>query len=615
MKQLYTRWGRALDREHVLQEYPRPLLVRDGYTNLNGMWEYAFTKDYCRPERYDGEIIVPFSPESVLSGVGRQLMPDEYLWYRREFKLEGWDDRTSSRRLILHFGAVDQACVVSVNGKRAVAHTGGYLPFEIESTDLVQDGVNELLVAVKDLSETSYHARGKQKLNRGGMFYTAQSGIWQTVWMEEVPKFYINSIEAVPDLENKCVRILVEAEEDCPVEIRIRKPEIYREDMEYVERIEGNERGLPDEADMPDGTDDAIVFVTGTANHVIRAEIPDPAVWTCEEPYLYTFTVRMGEDLAGSYFAMRTFSIRKDDKGIPRICLNGEVQFQNGVLDQGYWPDGLYTAPSDEAMIFDIREMKKTGFNMVRKHVKIEPQRWYYHCDRLGMVVWQDMVNSGSEYKYWLVTYAATILSWRNIHISDRHSWLLSRKDKAGKLEFVKEMKETVQILKGHPSIAVWVLFNEGWGQFQTKDLTDILHELDPERIVDAASGWFDQGGGDLQSVHNYFFKLKVRPEKERAAVLSEIGGYTYREKDHIACEELYGYKDYTDRDVLNESFGKLMKKVEALIPEGLCASVYTQWSDIEEEVNGIYTYDREVKKISRVPSLGEGQTQQESDD
>lgn len=601
MKQLYTRWGRSMDRENVLQEYPRPLLVRGGYTNLNGVWKYAFTKEYRRPERFEGEIVVPFSPESVLSGVGRQLMPDEYLWYRRTFSLAGWDERKDLRRLILHFGAVDQSCVVFVNGKRTAAHTGGYLPFETEITESVNEGENELVVAVKDLSETSYHARGKQKLKRGGMFYTAQSGIWQTVWMEEVPKDYIQGIETVPDPEQGTVGIRVAAERDCPVEIWIRKPKIYKE---ITECACSERKSLPYEADE----EETVVFAAGTANHVIKADIQEPALWTCEEPYLYYYTVRMGTDFAESYFAMRTFSVRKDEKGIPRICLNGKVQFQNGVLDQGYWPDGLYTTPSDEAMIFDIREMKNTGFNMVRKHVKIEPQRWYYHCDRLGMVVWQDMVNSGGEYKYWLVTYAATVLSWRNIHIKDRHSWLLSRKDKAGKLEFVKEMKETVRILKVHPSIAVWVIFNEGWGQFQTKDLTNIVRELDPDRIIDAASGWFDQGCGDLQSVHNYFFKLKVRPEKKRAAVLSEIGGYTYREKDHTACEELYGYKDYADRKKLNESFGELMRKVEALIPEGLCASVYTQWSDIEEEVNGICTYDREVKKIFRVPHFGTGE-------
>ena len=337
---------------------------------------------------------------------------------------------------------------------------------------------------------------------------------------------------------------------------------------------------------------------SGITGDWVEIPIPDIRPWTCETPYLYFFTVTMGEDRAESYFAMRKFSVEKDEDGIPRICLNGKVQFQNGVLDQGYWPDGLYTAPSDEALIFDITEMKKSGFNMVRKHIKIEPQRWYWHCDRLGLVVWQDMVNGGGAYQYWFVTYLATVMSWRGITMKDDHPWLLARRDRAGRAEFVREMKETIRILKGHPSIGTWVIFNEGWGQFQTEALTRIAKEEDPSRLIDAASGWFDQGGGDLQSVHNYFFKLKVRPEKERAAVLSEIGGHTYREPGHSACEELYGYGACRDKETLGKAYCDLTDKVRALIPQGLCASVYTQWTDIEEEINGVYTWDREVRKI-----------------
>lgn len=585
MKQLFTRWGRVLDKHHVLPEYPRPLLVRTDYTNLNGVWEYAFTKLYRTPECYEGEIVVPFSPECVLSGVERQLMPDEYLWYRRCFVLDGWAERRKKgRRLLLHFGAVDQSCVILVNGKRIAAHTGGYLPFEAEMTDFVHEGENELTVAVKDLTGTSYHARGKQRLKRGGMFYTAQSGIWQTVWMEEVPGEYIRRIETAPDLDNGSVRITVESEQDMEVNIRIRRPQIYPEPMR-----------MPEEMSQ---TGEAIAEVSGRTNQEIEVLLPQISPWTCEAPYLYYFTVQMGDDLAVSYFAMRKFSVETDADGILRICLNGKVQFQKGVLDQGYWPDGLYTAPSDEALIFDIQGMKEMGFNMVRKHVKIEPQRWYYHCDRLGIVVWQDMVNGGGAYQYWLVTYLATILSWRKIHIKDRYTGLLARKEKAGKLEFVKEMKDTIRSLKGHPSIAVWVIFNEGWGQFQTKDMIDIARNLDPDRLIDGASGWFDQGGGDLRSIHNYFFKLEVQSDPERAVVLSEIGGYTFCEKGHSACDKSYGYRDYKDRESLQRAFGELTKRIEDLIPEGLCASIYTQWSDIEEEVNGIWTYDREVQKI-----------------
>ena len=601
MKQLYTRWGRELDPQNVLPEYPRPLLRRSSYTNLNGYWDYAFTREFKIPEKYDGQILVPFSPEAVLSSVSRQLMPDEYLWYRRIFIIEGWNGRKSGRRLILHFGAVDQACAVYVNGQRAARHTGGYLPFEADITQLVRDGENELIVAVKDLSDTSCHARGKQRLERGGMFYTAQSGIWQTVWMEEVPETYIQTIESVTDPDAGTVRIRVTAAENnkyegtevktsghqegdrasgLPVQVQIHRPGLYTDSCEYS------------------GAEEILCRAIGSAGEWIEIAIPDIMLWTCETPYLYFYTVTLGEDQAESYFAMRRFSVEKDEKGIPRICMNGEVQFQNGVLDQGYWPDGLYTAPSDEAMIFDITEMKRCGFNMVRKHIKIEPQRWYWHCDRLGIVVWQDMVNGGEAYRYWFVTYLATVMSWRNIKIKDSHPWLLARRERTGRTEFVREMKETIRLLKGHPSICTWVIFNEGWGQFQTKELTRIAREADPDRLIDPASGWFDQGGGDLQSVHNYFFRLKVRPEKERAAVLSEIGGHTYREPDHSACEELYGYGACRDKEALGRAYRELTKKVKKLIPQGLCASVYTQWTDIEEEINGVYTWDREVRKI-----------------
>lgn len=613
MEQLYTRWGRDLDPQNVLMEYPRPLLKRGSYINLNGYWDYAFTKKFNKPEQYNGQILVPFSPEAVLSGVSRQLKPDEYLWYRRTFTLEKWDERKDGRRLILHFGAVDQACVVYVNGQKAARHTGGYLPFTADITAMVCDGENELSLAVKDLSDTSYHARGKQRLERGGMFYTAQSGIWQTVWMEEVPEKYIANIETEADLERSAVRIRVSAAENPGSGVSVNGQAAHTGAPSDEEGAESSQAGHPitiqirhpglyTDNDSPESKNQPntqqMCSASGITGDWIEIPIPDIRPWTCENPYLYFFTVTMGEDRAESYFAMRKFSIEKDEDGIPRICLNGKVQFQNGVLDQGYWPDGLYTAPSDEALIFDITEMKKSGFNMVRKHIKIEPQRWYWHCDRLGLVVWQDMVNGGGAYQYWFVTYLATVMSWRGITIKDNHPWLLARRDKAGRAEFVREMKETIRILKGHPSIGTWVIFNEGWGQFQTEALTRIAKEEDPSRLIDAASGWFDQGGGDLQSVHNYFFKLKVRPEKERAAVLSEIGGHTYREPGHSACEELYGYGACRDKETLGKAYRDLTDKVHALIPQGLCASVYTQWTDIEEEINGVYTWDREVRKI-----------------
>lgn len=597
MEQLYTRWGKNLDRDHVLEEYPRPLLMREDYQILNGWWDYAFTIDYKQPQQYEGRILVPFSPETALSGVGRQLKPDEYLWYRRNFDLPGWDREKGQNRILLHFGAVDQSCEVRINGHKVKRHTGGYLPFEVDISRYAQESANELIVAVKDLSDTSYHSKGKQKLNAGGMFYTAQSGIWQTVWLEKVPETYIKEIKTVPDIEKKIIRIKASSSystdkknvdklsRNLPIEIKIRKPGLYPDPVVKPSQI---------------STEDMLeTAVQAVSDKWIEIPIESISLWNCETPYLYYFEVKLGDDRAISYFAMRKFSLEtKVHEEFPRICLNGEVQFQNGVLDQGYWPESLYTPPSDAAMIFDIQEMKKTGFNMVRKHLKIEPQRWYYHCDRLGIVVWQDMVNGGSYYKHWFVTYGATLLSWLRIPMRDVYPRLLSREAKAGRLEFIREMKETIRLLGNHPSIAAWVIFNEGWGQFQTEDMTRIVRRLDPNRLIDQASGWFDQGGGDFSSLHNYFFKLFIRPERERASVLSEFGGYSYREPGHCAKEKLYGYGICKNKKDLEKRFLERWQGVRNLIPQGLSASIYTQWTDVEEEVNGVFTYDREVRKI-----------------
>lgn len=597
MKQLYTRWGKNLDRDHVLEEYPRPLLMREDYQILNGWWDYAFTIDYKRPQQYEGRILVPFSPETALSGAGRQLKPDEYLWYRRNFNLPGWEREKGQNRILLHFGAVDQSCKVRINGHKVKRHTGGYLPFEVDISRYAQESANELIVAVKDLSDTSYHSKGKQKLNAGGMFYTAQSGIWQTVWLEKVPETYIKEIKTVPDIEKKIIRIKVSSSystdkknvdklsRNLPIEIKIRKPGLYPDPVVKPSQI---------------STEDMLeTAVQAVSDKWIEIPIESISLWNCETPYLYYFEVKLGDDRAISYFAMRKFSLEtKVHEEFPRICLNGEVQFQNGVLDQGYWPESLYTPPSDAAMIFDIQEMKKTGFNMVRKHLKIEPQRWYYHCDRLGIVVWQDMVNGGSYYKHWFVTYGATLLSWLRIPMRDVYPRLLSKEAKAGRLEFIREMKETIRLLGNHPSIAAWVIFNEGWGQFQTEDMTRIVRRLDPNRLIDQASGWFDQGGGDFSSLHNYFFKLFIRPERERASVLSEFGGYSYREPGHCAKEKLYGYGICKNKKDLEKRFLERWQGVRNLIPQGLSASIYTQWTDVEEEVNGVFTYDREVRKI-----------------
>lgn len=600
MKQLYTRWARELDPGHVLQEYPRPLLQRNSYVNLNGYWNYAITKKFQKPTAYDGKILVPFSPESALSGVNRQLQPDEYLWYRTRLSIDT-DKLRKGLHLILHFGAVDQACRVYLNGKEAARHSGGYLPFSVDITSCCEtEKASELIVAVRDLSDTSYHARGKQKLKRGGMFYTAQSGIWQTVWMEYVPACHVEDITAEPDLTQGTVRITVHSSADLPVRIQIREPALYQ-DIDAgsaLSSVSPVEPSVPCKETVSETISDLLTECSGESNHAIDIPLPVIRPWTCEEPYLYYFTVTLGADMVTSYFALREFTVKPDPNGIPRICLNGQAHFQNGVLDQGYWPDGLYTAPSDEAYIFDISEMKKLGFNMLRKHIKIEPQRWYYHCDRLGMIVWQDMVNGGTAYKHWFVTYAATLLSRNHWKIPDTCLRLLSRTHQKGRREFVLEMKETIRLLKGHPCIAVWVIFNEGWGQFHAQEITRIAEECDNSRLIDQASGWFDQRGGHLQSIHHYFFKMKFAPESKRATVLSEFGGYSLRNPDHSSCDKLYGYGTFKDAASLKKAYNDRMQKVTAQIPDGLCASVYTQLSDVEEEVNGILTYDREVNKL-----------------
>ncbi|OUP67082.1 glycoside hydrolase family 2 [Drancourtella sp. An177] len=561
MKQLYTRWGRDVDPEHVLEEYPRPLMKREKFMNLNGWWDYRITRSRSmeRPGVYDGKILVPFSPESALSGVKRPVKPGETLWYRRSFQHPAASGRD---RILLHFGAVDQMCIVYVNQKRAGSHKGGYLPFDLDITRFLKEGENELCVQVRDVSDTSYHARGKQKLKRGGMFYTAQSGIWQTVWMETVPEDYIRELRCRPDYDKKEVEITVLSDAK----------------MDVAVDLEGK-------------------LFAGMTNIPIRIPLERMESWTPEHPYLYLYTVVAGKDRVESYFAMRCFTVEKDRRAIPRLCLNHRPYFQKGILDQGYWPDGLYTAPSDEAMIFDITAMKEEGYCMIRKHCKIEPQRWYYHCDRLGMIVWQDMVNGGSAYHHWFVMYAATVFGLLHIRVTDRMKMWLSRKSPEGRKEFEKEIKSTIKVLYNHPSIAVWTLFNEGWGQFDTARLEQKMRALDPTRLIDAASGWFDQGTGDFQSTHNYFFRLGVKPEKERACILSEFGGFSMRVKGHCSTMQMYGYRIFADKKKFRRAYRNIWQEVAELEKDGLCAAVYTQLSDVEDEVNGILTYDREVRK------------------
>lgn len=567
MKTLKTRWTSLVQEnpDQVLTEYPRPNLVRESYVNLNGKWEYAFTVANQRPVKFDGEILVPFSPEAPLSGVGRQLRPNEFLWYRRWLPVLPYRE---SYRWILHFGAVDQFAAVYVNGKQMKKHLGGFLPFSVDVTESLKEGKNELLVAVRDSSEYGYHSRGKQKLKRGGMFYTAQSGIWQTVWMEQVPEHYIRNLIIHTEYDKENVIIRVESDKKKNILLHLSSNEM--EEIKY----------------------------SGMTNEPICIHLAAMHSWSPEDPFLYDLKVIMGEDCVKSYFAMRKIAVEKDEKGIPRTYLNNRPYFQNGILDQGYWPDGLYTAPTDESLIFDIKEMKRLGFNMIRKHIKIEPQRWYYHCDRLGMLVWQDMVCGGRNYKQWFVSYIATAMYWYRISMKDNKYRLLGRQEKKGREQFIAEMKETIALLYNHPSIVTWVIFNEGWGQFDAEKVTEIAREADHTRLLDQASGWFDQKGGDFSSLHEYFRHVKVCPEA-RATALTEFGGHSFNVPEHSMCEEIYGYHKCESIQELTGDYVKLIEEdIVPNIDKGLCVTVYTQLSDIEEETNGIYTYDREVLKF-----------------
>ena len=539
---------------------------RDSWLCLNGLWEYAICKTGdLEPERYDGEIVVPFSPESLLSGVKRQLNPGHTLWYKRSIQFEPkWE-----QRLLLHFGAVDQHCIVYCNGKEAGTHSGGYWPFSIDITDLIQGGENTLTLAVTDDSDTGIEAYGKQKLNRGGIWYTAQSGIWQTVWAEYVPDRYISDVCITPDCRNS------------EVEFHIAFAGIKAETSQNRIQVFGDGK-LVSENHFSDGA--------------VRLPMRDFRYWSPDDPFLYTAKITAGKDTVESYFGMREFNTACDSKGHMRFTLNGKPLFQTGLLDQGYWSDGLYTAPSDEAMVWEISELKRLGFNMLRKHIKVEPLRWYYHCDRLGMLAWQDFVSGGGPYKPLLTQY----LPFVNIRLRDKHYRLFGRHSKAGRDVFERDMARTVKLLSSAVSIAVWVPFNEGWGQFDAFRISQTLKKMDPSRLVDHASGWHDQGGGDFHSPHIYYKKYRLRRDKKkRVQILSEFGGYSCPSAGHMASGVLFGYRMYKDSVELTAAFEQLYREEVLLaVKDGLSALVYTQVSDVEDEINGIFTYDRTVTKL-----------------
>ena len=550
-----TPWTDQVDRNQPLPEYPRPQLARADWMNLNGPWDYAITAGTRQPAAYEGSILVPFSPEAELSGVGRSLKSGECLWYHRQVLIPA---QFGGKRLLLHFGAVDQTATVWVNDRQAGSHVGGYLPFTLDITDLIENGAADIVVRVTDDTEKSGLTRGKQRSKRGGIWYTPQSGIWQTVWMEAVPESYVKNLLITPDFDSAAVEIAAE---------------IVGNELAYAQ-FNGQSYLLP--ALIP---------------------VPDFEPWCPENPKLYGFTVTCGEDLVQSYFAMRKFSVEKDERGVPRLFLNNRPYFHNGLLDQGYWPDGLYTAPTDEAMIYDISTAKAMGFNMLRKHIKVEPLRWYYHCDRYGMLVWQDMPCGGGKYNPLIVS--APLVT--NIHLRDTAYWLFGRSDSKARAQFKAELGAMVNHLVNCPCIAMWVPFNEGWGQFDAAKMHDFVRSIDPTRTIDHASGWHDQGVGQVVSRHVYFRKYAFKADKKgRAVLLSEFGGYNHHVSGHCFNNKNFGYKNFETPAQLEIAIEDLyQRQIGPAKMEGLAAAVYTQLSDVEDELNGLMTYDRKVVKIA----------------
>jgi hypothetical protein len=583
---LLTPWGEALDPDHPLPEYPRPQLVRDSHLNLNGLWQYAITATQDAPEAFDGTIVVPFSPETLLSGVSRLVTPDDVLHYRRTLELPPGFLPAPDARVLLHFGAVDQWCRVAVNGRVVGEHLGGYLPFTFDVTQALCDGENELRVVVRDPSDTGHLSRGKQRLARGGIWYTSQSGIWQTVWMEAVPGRWITSLEVVPDLGPDP-----------------REP--GAESLRVVVHVDPGQED-PDEVDAPevevvvlaDGVE--VARTSGSAGHPLALPLPGARRWSPEDPFLHDLRIRCGADEVRSYAGIRSFGLGPDAAGIPRLLLNGVPYFHAGVLDQGYWSDGGYTAPSDAALVHDIATMKRLGFTMLRKHIKIEPLRWYHHCDRLGMLVWQDMVNGGGRYNPAVISIPAVV---SRVRVDDHRNRTFGRADVAAREHWLAEMEATIALLGNVVSLAMWVPFNEGWGQFDAAAVCDRVRALDPSRTVDHASGWHDQGAGDVTSLHVYLRPFRVprrrRGTGDRAVALTEYGGYSVHLPEHSTTPREFGYRRFPDRAALADAFTRLhARQIAPAIAKGLSATVYTQLSDVEDETNGLLTYDRRVLKI-----------------
>ena len=546
---LMTRWAKDVSPENAHPEYPRPQMVRDKWMNLNGLWQLDFGKEDDSPpfgKELSKRILVPFPVESALSGV---MEHNDRLWYRRVFRVpEQW----SGQRILLHFQAADWETTVYANGREIGSHRGGYDPFTFDVTDALRpSGDQELVVKVFDPTSDGSQPRGKQTLHPKGCFYTAMTGIWQTVWLEPVPESRIGRLLMTPDIDASCLRLTVEgvAAADCSVE-----------------------------AVALDGETEAARTV-GKAGEEIKLNIPRAKLklWSPDSPFLYGLKVTLHRntevaDQVESYFGMRKIDLGKDENGFTRMRLNNAVLFQAGPLDQGFWPDGIYTAPTDEALRYDIEVTKKLGFNMTRKHVKIEPARWYYWCDKLGLLVWQDMPSCFP---------------------------VKNEMKPESRKQFEAELARMVDGYRNHPSIIMWVVFNEGWGQHDTPRYVEMVKKQDPSRLASNASGWTDKKAGDILDIHKYPGPEAPPPEQNRAGVLGEFGGLGLAVPGHEWTEKNWGYRKTDNAEQLGRQYEELFSAVYKLIrSHGLSAAVYTQLTDVETECNGLLTYDREVIKV-----------------
>ncbi len=553
-----------------LQEYPRPQLQRKAYINLNGSWDYRVI-DGRGVQAVSGKIEVPFSPEARLSGTeGHILLPEETLEYTKVFNI---DKVKGGKRLIIHFGAVDQVAHVYLNGINLGMHEGGYTSFSFDITDFIVEGSNELKVKVRDYTDRIGYARGKQSLNPSGMWYSAQSGIWQTVWMEWVPNAYVTEMKLLPDIDNDQLHMTF-----------------------YVSEMKGQ---VTIGSSNPDLIKDYQIDKITSDKVELTVHLDQYKLWIPDEPQLYFLNVTYGKDSFSTYFAMRHFGVAKDEKGIPRLTLNHKPLFMNGVLDQGYYPESLMTPPSDQAMIDDIEAIKSLGFNMIRKHCKIEPLRWYFHCDRIGMIVWQDIVNGGTKYDMNMICNVPTVVRPFG-NTRDKNRLFLrftGRTSEKSRQVWFKECEEMMHQLYSVPCIGQWVIFNEGWGQFDARSCVEFAKKIDDSRPMDSASGWFHEGCGDVFSEHIYFEELKAK-YTGRPYVVSEYGGFSLKVGGHCKRDAVYGYKKYSQAKDLQNAYDELMAKVKSLVEEGLAGAVFTQATDIEDEQNGLLTYDRKVQKI-----------------